>query len=352
MLLKSAKFQAIRNKNVLLDTGSINQAKQSINTPYPMPEPTVLILDDVHPVLPERLTALGYQVVFGEKMPEQELLHQLPGLAGIVLRSRFVMDAVKMDLAAGLKFIARVGAGMEGIDLQYAAQKGIQCFNSPEGNRDAVAEHALGMLLCLMNKLHVANAQVHEGIWEREANRGTEIKGKTLSIIGYGNMGSAFAQRLRGFDCHLLAYDKYKQGFGNEWVAESDMKTIFSKSDIISLHVPLTAETRYLVDGSYLAQFDKPIWLINTSRGPVVKTVDLVKALQQGKVKGAALDVNEYEKTSFEGFQRDLAPGPLQYLMQSDQVVLAPHIAGWTVESKYKLARVLADKIESWHFSG
>lgn len=310
----------------------------------------VLFVDDTHPILKEELTAMGFQCDDFTGISSVECRKIIGEYFGAVIRSKITFDVEMLKAATQLKFIARVGAGMESIDVEYAKAKGIECFNSPEGNRDAVAEHALGMLLSLMNNLNRADKEVRSGIWRREANRGIEIKGKTIGIIGYGNMGGAFAQRLMGFSCNVLAYDKYKTGFSDAFVTESDMERIFTESDILSLHVPLTAETRYLVDEVYLNRFHKNIRLINTSRGPVVNTVGLVEALKTGKVQGAALDVLEYEKTSFEAMDAQAFPAPLKYLAEAENVILTPHIAGWTVESKYKLAKVLVDKIRA-HFS-
>jgi D-3-phosphoglycerate dehydrogenase len=308
----------------------------------------VLFVDDTHPVLCEELTAMGFQCVDFTGYNSDDCKHIIGDYFGAVIRSKITFDADMLSAATQLRFIARVGAGMESIDVEYAKSKGIVCFNSPEGNRDAVAEHALGMLLNLLNNLNRADAEVRKGIWRREANRGIEIKGKTIGIIGYGNMGGAFAQRLKGFGCNVLAYDKYKTGFSDEFVTECDMETIFAEINILSLHVPLTAETRYLVNEEYIRKFRKNIWLINTSRGPVVNTASLVEALKSGKVSGAALDVLEYEKTSFEAMDAEAFPEPLKQLVSFENVILSPHIAGWTVESKYKLAKVLADKIRAW----
>lgn len=309
----------------------------------------ILFVDDTHPVLKEELTAMGFICDDFSGTSAEDCRKVIGGYFGAVIRSKITFDAFMLAAATQLKFIARVGAGMESIDVEYAQNQGIVCFNSPEGNRDAVAEHALGMLLSLLNKLNKADAEVRKGIWRREANRGIEIKGKTIGIIGYGNMGEAFAQRLQGFGCRVLAYDKYKTGFGNEFVTECDQETIFAETDILSLHVPLTAETRYLINTDYLDRFQKNIWLINTSRGPVVNTAALVKALESGKVAGAALDVLEYEKTSFEAMDAEAFPEPLKQLVNFENVILSPHIAGWTIESKYKLAKVLADKIRAWY---
>ena len=305
----------------------------------------VLFVDDTHPVLKEELTSMGFQCDDFTGISSEDCRKIIGEYFGAVIRSKITFDVEMLNAAGKLEFIARVGAGMESIDVEYAKTKGIECFNSPEGNRDAVAEHALGMLLSMLNNLNRADKEVRNGIWRREANRGIEIKGKTIGIIGYGNMGGAFARRLKGFDCNVLAYDKYKSGFSDDFVAESNMERIFNETDILSLHVPLTAETRYLVDEVYLNRFNKNIRLINTSRGPVVNTAGLVEALKTGKVQGAVLDVLEYEKTSFEAMDAQAFPAPLKYLAEAENVILTPHIAGWTVESKYKLAKVLADKI-------
>jgi D-3-phosphoglycerate dehydrogenase len=255
------------------------------------------------------------------------------------------MDKEMLDKAKMLKFIGRVGAGMESIDLEYAASKGIVCLNSPEGNRDAVGEHAIGMLLCLFNKLKQADLQMRKGIRDREGNRGIEIKGKTIGIIGYGNMGSSFAQRLIGFDCNVIAYDKYKSGFGNEFVKEVSLNEIFNDTDILSFHVPLTDETNYMLDEAFINQFAKDFYLINTARGQVVNTEALVLGMKAGKIKGCCLDVIEYEKFSFEEINATQLPDAYQYLIKAENVLLSPHVAGWTIESKYKLAKVLAEKI-------
>jgi len=311
----------------------------------------ILFVDETHPVLKEELTAMGFVCDDFIGSNAEDCKQIIGGYFGAVIRSKIIFDKKMLDAAKTLKFIARVGAGMESIDVDYARMRGIECFNSPEGNRDSVAEHALGMLLNMMNHLNRADSEVRLGIWQREANRGVEIKGKTIGIIGYGNMGGAFAQRLKGFGCTILAYDKYKTDYSDEYVAESSMEMIFAETDILSLHVPLTAETQYLVNESYLNCFRKNIWLINTSRGPVVNTAALVVALKSGIVRGAALDVLEYEKTSFEAMDAEAFPEPLKQLVSFDNVMLSPHIAGWTEESKYKLAKVLAEKIK-YHFFG
>ncbi len=305
----------------------------------------ILFVDDTHPVLKEELSLMGFLCDDFTGNNAEDCTKIIGEYFGAVIRSGITFDSEMLKAAKNLRFIARVGAGMESIDVEYARARGIECFNSPEGNRDAVAEHALGMLLSLLNHLNRADREVRSGIWRREANRGVEIKGKTVGIIGYGNMGGAFAQRMKGFGCTVLAYDKYKTGFGDNFVTECDMNRIFAETDILCLHVPLTHETHYLVDKEYLSRFRNNIWLINTSRGPVVDTAGLVSALKSGKVQGAALDVLEYEKSSFEAMDALSFPEPLKYLAIAENVILSPHIAGWTIESKYKLAKVLADKI-------
>ncbi len=304
----------------------------------------VLFIDGVHPLIPAELIAAGWICDFATDAGRDEILELVGGYTGIVIRSRIAIDREFLDKAIRLQFIARVGAGMESIDTEYAVRKRVLCLNSPEGNRDAVGEHAIGMLLSLMNHLNRADLEVKSGIWDREGNRGTEIKGKTVGIIGYGNMGSAFAQRLRGFEADVISWDKYKSGYSDGNTRETTLDELFASCDILSLHVPLTAETKYMVDGNFLDHFRKPLFLINTSRGPVVKTADLIAKLKSGKVLGAALDVLEYEDSSFERLSAD-PPEGMKYLMECDNVILSPHIAGWTVESRFKLARVLVDKI-------
>ena len=304
----------------------------------------ILFIDSVHPLIREELTGLGFHCDFFPGHGRAEFLSIADQYTGIIIRSKITLDREFLDKASMLKFIGRVGAGMESIDVDYAQSKGIRCLNSPEGNRDAVGEHALGMLLSLMNNLNRADRQVRKGVWNREGNRGTEIKGKTVGIIGYGNMGSSFAQRLKGFDAQVISYDKYKTAYADGNTRETSLEEIFRESDILSLHVPLTPETTFMVDDAFLKKFRKNIWLINTSRGPVVKTADLVKNINEGKVMGAALDVLEYEDTSFEQISGKM-PEELEFLLGSDRVILTPHIAGWTQESNIRLATVLVEKI-------
>lgn len=305
--------------------------------------PRVLVIDHTHPILKEMLTQAGIVCVNHPEYNREEIIKHLGEYDGIVVRSKINIDREVID-AGHLKFIARTGAGMDAIDVGYAEKKGILCLNSPEGNRDAVGEHALGMLLALFNKLCMGNAEVRNGLWQREANRGLEIKGKTIGIIGYGNMGNAFAQRLSGFECKVLAYDKYKTHYGNAYAEAVDLQTIFAETDILSLHVPLTLETHHMVNGDFLNRFSKNIYLINTSRGKVVETDALVGAMKTGKVSGACLDVLEQENFSCELDNENLSPA-LRYLLESDKTIFSPHVGGWTQESKYKLPYFLAKKI-------
>lgn len=305
----------------------------------------VIFIDTVHPALKEMLETKGVKCIMHHTTSQQELELMIHKYDGIVIRSRFKLDKHFLSKATSLKFIARSGAGLENIDLEYCKQKNITCFNSPEGNRDAVGEHALGMLLMLFNNLKKADAEVRKGIWKREENRGTEIAGRTIGIIGYGNMGSAFARKLIGFDCSVIAYDKYRSGFGNEMVKEVTLNELQQKADVISLHVPLTSETNYLVNKDFIDSCTKPFYLINTARGKNVNTEDLVFALKERKIKGACLDVLEYEHSSFENIDKDKLPAAFQFLTDSENVILSPHIAGWTHESYYKLSYYLAEKI-------
>lgn len=306
----------------------------------------VLFIDSTHNRLPEKLIQAGFVCDYKPDINPDEIKTIISKYDGIIIRSKIKIDKTIIDLATNLKFIGRVGAGLENIDINYAKQKGIACFNSPEGNRDAVGEQALGMLLTLLNNIIKADFEVRNGKWIREGNRGTEIKGKTIGIVGYGNMGRAFAQRLRGFEANVIAYDKYKFNYTDEFAKEKTMEDLFEQTDILSFHIPLTEETQFMVNHEYLNQFKKNIYLINTARGKILKTADLVKNLKSGKVIGAALDVLEYEQTSFENLHsgHDL-PEAFQYLIKNTNVVLTPHIAGWTHESNIKLSEFLADKI-------
>ena len=306
----------------------------------------VLITDKTHPVLQEKLESAGLECVVQTDCSYDSLLRDVQNYDALVVRSKIAIDRNFIDHARHLKCIGRVGAGMETIDVDYAESVGIRCFNSPEGNRDAVGEHAVGLLLALMDKIAVADREVRQGEWQREANRGLEVKGRTIGIIGFGNMGRAFAQRLQGFECDIVAYDKYKpKGYAPSWVEEVSLAELQRRADIVSLHVPLTDETHYMIDIGFFAMCKNKISIINTSRGAVLKTADLAVAMQQGKVLGAALDVIEYEDMSKDGLDVDTLPEDFRYLLSSPRTVLTPHVAGWTVESRYKLASVLADKI-------
>ena len=305
----------------------------------------VLFIDSTQPILKERLENAGFICDYLPNIPKEEVIKKIGNYEGVIIRSRIKLNKDILSKANRLKFIGRVGSGMENIDLEYTESKGIKCYNSPEGNRDAVGEHSLGMLLALFNRLCIANSEVKTGIWNREENRGFEIKGKTIGIIGYGNMGSAFAQKLQGFEARVIAYDKYKSGFGNENVSEVQLKDIFIESDVLSVHVPLTIETEFMINLGFIDKFKKPIYIINTARGKVIKTSDLVKQIKKGKVIGAALDVLEYEQSSFENIHQSNENKDFQFLTESDRVILSPHIAGWTHESDIKLATFLSDKI-------
>jgi D-3-phosphoglycerate dehydrogenase len=305
----------------------------------------VVFLDTVHPVLSERLTKAGFTCVEASDFSKEACLKAMADAQGIVIRSRFTMNEELLQFAPHLKFIARSGAGMENIDERYCKKRGIRLYNSPEGNRNAVGEHALGMLLLLMNKLNKADREVRQGVWNREGNRGIELDGKTVGIIGFGNNGSAFAKKLRGFDVKLMAYDKYKKGFGDHFVMECTLNALLKNADVISLHIPQNKETTWMINDAFFAKVQKPIWFLNLSRGKIVETAALVKAIKAGKVLGAGLDVLEYEQSSFEHFFEQELPEDFHFLLHSDQVLLTPHVGGWTAESYFKLSAVLADKI-------
>jgi D-3-phosphoglycerate dehydrogenase len=306
----------------------------------------VLLIDNVHPIIPKTLIREGFEIIDAINFSRSQIISILNDACGLIIRSRIIIDSEIIDAAPQLKFIARVGAGMESIDTEYCKSKGIICLNSPEGNRDAVGEHATGMLLSLLNKLNKVDSEVKSGIWLREENRGTELGNKTVGIIGYGNTGSSFARKISGFGCRVISYDKYKTEYTDGFTTEVSLQTIFDESDILSLHVPLTEETYYMIDDEFIKQFSKNLYLINTARGTVVKTSALVNAIKSGKITGAGLDVLEYEESSFEETKSLLEIKDFNFLTKCDNVMLSPHIAGWTVESKIKLAQVLVDKIK------
>lgn len=286
---------------------------------------------------------MGYHCDYRPMIKADEALEVLGGYAGLVMRSKFKLDRQYIDAGENLRFVCRAGAGMDNIDEEYAIQKGIELINAPEGNADAVGEHAIGMLLSLMNNLNKADAQVRSGVWDREGNRGYELKGKTVGIIGYGFMGKSFARKLSGFGVNVIAYDKYKTGFSDEYAREVSMEEIVKQSDVLSLHIPLTAETLGMVNEEYLFHFKKQIFLINTSRGKAVQTTAVMNAIAQGRVLGAGLDVLEIEKFPALGEQQWF-----DQLRQSGKVILTPHVAGWTFESYRKISEVMAEKLLVW----
>ena len=310
----------------------------------------VLHLDSNHPLLLQGLQALGYENEEDYGSSREEILTKIHQYQGLILRSRTPIDQAFLDKATELKFIGRVGAGLENIDTAYAEKKGIFLASAPEGNRNAVGEHALGMLLSLFNKLRPAHESIGQGQWLREEHRGWEIEGKTVGIIGYGNMGKAFAKKLQGFDCEVLCYD-LQPGLSNEHAKQVGLEELQRRVQILSLHTPQTPKTKGMVNTGFLNAFAHPIWLINTARGSAVVTEDLVEALKTGQVLGAGLDVLEYEKASFENlFESADRPAALDYLLNAPNVLISPHVAGWTVESHEKLAQTIVDKIKR-HFS-
>jgi len=305
---------------------------------------SILIVDEVHQILLEMLDEKAISYKYLPKINLSEAKEITSNYIGIIIRSKFKIDKEFIDLSQKLKIIGRVGAGLENIDLEYCKEKNIKVVNSPEGNRDAVGEHAIGMILSLFNKLKQADLQIREGVWNRETNRGIELAGKTVGIIGYGNMGSAFAKKLLGFDVNVIAYDKYKTNYSDDYVKEVSLNEIFEKTDILSLHTPLTEETKYLINSEFVKKFKKPIYIINTARGQSLNISDLVRDLKNKKVLGACLDVLEYEKLNFENIANNNSSESFTYLLKSDNVILSPHVAGWTNESYVKISKVIAEK--------
>ena len=309
----------------------------------------ILLLDSNHPLITEQLLAKGFILEEDFTSSYDEVLQKINQYDGIIIRSRIPLDKNFLENAQNLKFIARVGAGMENIDLETAKNLGISLINSPEGNRDAVAEHVVAMLLILMNRLFIASEEVKNGIWKREENRGDELLGKTFGIIGYGNMGKATAKKLSGFGVEVIFYD-ILPNLEDEFAKQVSLEELQERADILSLHIPLDASTEYLVDEGFVSKMKKNFYLVNTARGKNVKTSAIVDALKSGKVKAAALDVLEYEKSSFENLDTSTSLGTrnkedLQFLLESNQVIVTPHIAGWTHQSKEKLAQFIVDKI-------
>lgn len=302
----------------------------------------ILQLDKNHPLISEQLTAKGFVVEEDHSSTYDEVLEKIIDYQGIIIRSRIPLDKNFLTKASHLKFIARVGAGMENIDIETAEKFGIKLINSPEGNRDSVAEHVVGMLLILMNRLFIASNEVKNGIWKREENRGDELLGKTFAIIGYGNMGKATAKRLSGFGVKVIFHD-ILPNLSDEFATQVSLEELQKRADILSLHIPLTEETHYLVDEDFISKMDKNFYFINTARGKNLKTKALVEAIESGKVLGACLDVLEYEKSSFENLE--IENQDLKYLLDSEKVIVTPHIGGWTHQSKEKLAQVIVDKI-------
>lgn len=306
----------------------------------------VLITDDTHPLLLDGLERMGFTCHYLPDITPETVLQIIPEYHGLIINSKIRVDQGLLDAAKQLRFVGRLGSGMEIVDREYAARKGVAVVSSPEGNCNAVAEHALGMLLALANNLLRADREVRQNIWRREANRGMELKGRILGIIGFGHTGSQFARKLAGMEMQVLAYDKYKTGYAAEmpWVRETNLETVMQHADIISLHLPLTAETRHLVNKKFIDRCKPGFILINTARGACIKTEDVVTALEKGKIGGACLDVFENEKpAAFSPAEQGL----YQRLHALEQVVLTPHVAGWTQTSKRLLAEVLLEKIRA-----
>ncbi|MEW7289164.1 2-hydroxyacid dehydrogenase [Aquimarina sp. 2304DJ70-9] len=308
----------------------------------------ILHLDTNHPLLLTQLTVAGFKNEEDYTSTKAEIEAKIALYDGIIVRSRFPIDKTFLDKAKNLKFIGRVGAGLENIDIDYAKKLGIKLFNAPEGNRNAVGEHALGMILSLFNKLNQGDQSVREGNWLREQHRGIELDGKTVGIIGYGNMGRAFARKLRGFNVEVICYD-ILEDIEDSNAMQVELDELFEKTDVLSLHTPQTPKTIGMINTKFINKFKKPFWLINTARGKSVVTADLVEALQKGKILGAGLDVLEYEKSSFENLftSKSEIPEALKELLSIDNVILSPHVAGWTAESKEKLAQTIVDKIKA-----
>lgn len=312
----------------------------------------VLLIDTNHPLLQKGLEKLGCTCDEDYTSSKREIASKIHNYEGIVIRSRFKIDKHFLDAASNLKFIARVGAGLESIDEAYAAEQNIQLISAPEGNSNAVGEHALGMLLSLFNNIKQADLQIRNGIWEREGNRGVELEGKTVGIIGYGNMGKAFSKKLIGFnDVKVICYD-ILPNVGDGFAKQVSLETLKAETDVLSIHTPFNELSHKMINDAFIQNFAKPIYLINTARGTAVVTDDLVKNLKSKKVLGACLDVLEYEKLSFENlFENDSLPDAFNYLIKADNVLLSPHVAGWTLESKVKLAETIVSKVQTQFFS-
>ncbi len=306
----------------------------------------VLHLEENHPALIEGLQALGFQNDLAYTDSLDEIMAKLDQYDGLIIRSKYPIDKTFLTQAKKLKFIGRVGAGLENIDVKAVESHNIHLINAPEGNRNAVGEHTLGMLLSLMNRLNAGHASIQSGQWDREGHRGWELSGRTLGIIGYGNTGKSFAKKISGFDVNTLCYD-ILENVGDQYARQVDWKTLQAECEIISLHIPQTNLTRGMIDQEFIEAMAQPFWLLNTARGSAVVTEDLVAGLQSGKIMGAGLDVLEYETRSFSSiFNKKELPPALKYLMDADNVILSPHVAGWTRESHVKLAITIVDKVK------
>ena len=302
----------------------------------------IYFIDTVHSVLEEKLTGAGYLCLDLTKEKTENIRDIVCDAYGLVIRSRVTLNGEFLNTLDKLKFIARSGSGLENIDLEYCRKHQIEVYHSPEGNKDAVAEHCLGMLIALLNKFKGAYEDLNKGVWNREKNRGSEISKQQVAIIGYGHNGSAFAQKLRSLGAEVLAYDKYKTGFSCEGIQECSLEDIFARATAVSFHVPLTEETTYMADYQFFKRFKNPVYVLNISRGGVLKTQDLIQALDEGLVIGAGLDVLEEESRSFD---IDEANKTIIELNHRPNIILTPHVAGWTKESYYKLSAVLANKL-------